>query len=130
MAELPTGEHGFHICKAVSEKDALWIFSASSAAEAKRRGGPHGEDGRRIQLRPDWEAVKFDVMLWLNRRKFQLPSYREALLATGDRPLVENSPVDSFWGGRDSGGGYTGENMLGLVLMQVRVELRGSDVQS
>lgn len=126
MVELPTGEHGFHVCKAVCEEDALWILSAPSAASAKRRGGPHGEDGRHIQLRPDWEDVKFDVMLWLNRRKYLLPRFREALLATGDRPLVENSPSDPFWGGRDRRGGFTGENLLGLVLMQVRAELRAA----
>jgi ribA/ribD-fused uncharacterized protein len=124
FVEIPTGEHGFHLCKPTCEDDALWILEALTAAQAKRRGGPRGEDGRRVELRSDWERVKEDVMRLVNRRKFRLPSYRAALLATGERTLVENSPSDDFWGGRDRRGGYMGRNRLGVVLMEVRAELR------
>jgi predicted NAD-dependent protein-ADP-ribosyltransferase YbiA (DUF1768 family) len=42
-------------------------------------------------------------------------------VATGEAPLVEESPTDSFWGVGTKG---TGKNMLGTLLMQVRRQLR------
>lgn len=56
---------------------------------------------------------------------------REALLATGDRTIVEASPNDRIWGigfrasqaeGKES---EWGENKLGKALMRVRDRLRG-----
>jgi hypothetical protein len=52
------------------------------------------------------------------------PRSRDALPATGDRPLAEDSPSDFEWGARDGQGGYTGHNYLGRALMRVRDELR------
>lgn len=46
---------------------------------------------------------------------------REMLLATGDRELIEDSPVDSFWG---CGADRQGRNELGKCLMRVREKLR------
>lgn len=115
--EVLTGEHGFHVPKAMFRAEALRIAAAPTARAAKSLG-------RRVRLRPDWEDVKFDVMVEVNRRKYAFPDFREALLATGDRPLVEDSPYDFVWGGRDAGGGYGGRNLLGVALMTVRAELR------
>ena len=55
--------------------------------------------------------------------KFALEPYRSALLLTDRRPLAEDSPGDFVWGCRDPQGGYGGQNLLGLALMQVRAEL-------
>jgi ribA/ribD-fused uncharacterized protein len=96
-------------------------------AQAKRRGSARGEGGRRITLRPDWEEVKYGVMRFAHGQKFaQFPAYRKYLLATGTRPLVEDSPSDFIWGGRDRDGSYTGANLLGLALMEVRADLRAA----
>ena len=57
------------------------------------------------------------------RGKFAFEPYRSALLLTHPRPLAENSPSDFAWGCRDTQGGYGGQNLLGLALMQVRAEL-------
>jgi predicted NAD-dependent protein-ADP-ribosyltransferase YbiA (DUF1768 family) len=66
-------------------------------------------------------------MRFAHGRKFaQFPAYRKYLLATGTRSLVEDSPSDFIWGGRDRDGGYTGANFLGLALMEVRVDLRSA----
>lgn len=117
-------EHYFQACKATSREDFLWVLGASSAAAAKRRGGPRGEGGRRIELRPDWEEVKLEVMRCACRGKFSGPRLRSLLLASGERPLVEDSPTDFIWGGRDGRGGYQGRNLLGIVLMEVRAQMR------
>jgi ribA/ribD-fused uncharacterized protein len=100
-------------------------LGALGAGRGKREaaGGPRGEGGRRIALRPDWERVKLDVMCFACRAKFALPEFRAALLASGERVLVEDSPTDFTWGGRDRDGGRRGRNLLGVVLMEVRAEL-------
>jgi hypothetical protein len=49
------------------------------------------------------------------------PDFAAALLATGDRPIVETAQYDYFWGvGRDQ----RGENHYGKVLMKLRDKLR------
>lgn len=68
-----------------------------------------------------------------NLAKFdQHPALRAFLLATGQRVLVEASPVDRIWGiglNRDDPaagepGRWRGLNLLGFALMQVREALR------
>jgi len=47
---------------------------------------------------------------------------RKQLMDTGNEVLIEDSPVDWYWGcGLDG----TGKNVLGQVLMQIRTELQG-----
>lgn len=48
-----------------------------------------------------WDERRFDLVVEGNRAKFsQHPDLREFLLGTGERVLVEASPVDRIWGGR------------------------------
>lgn len=117
-------EHYLQACKACDPGDFGWVLAAPTPAAAKRRGSARGEGGRTIDLRPDWEQVKLAVMLAACRGKFSLPRYRAPLLATGDRTLVEDSPSDYAWGGRDPRGEYLGRNLLGIVLMEVRRQAR------
>ena len=44
-----------------------------------------------------------------------------ALLSTGERKLIEDSPVDYYWGCGEDGSGV---NMLGKLLMELRTELQ------
>lgn len=79
--------------------------------------------GRKLQLRPDWENVKEDIMYELLKKKFQNDGlgYRTKLLATGDAELIEgNNHKDSYWGVYKG----VGKNRLGYLLMKVRAELR------
>ncbi len=80
--------------------------------------------GRRVPLRPDWEAVKVGIMEEIVRAKFtQHPELASKLLATGDKVLVEgNTWGDTCWGVDLRTG--QGENHLGRILMKVREELR------
>jgi len=122
--EIPTGEHYFHACKAQSREDFEWVLAAPTAKSAKQRGGPEGEGGRRIALRPGWDdGISQAVALVANRGKFLLEPFRSLLLLTAAAPLAEDSPNDYRWGCRDRAGGFTGRNWLGLTLMQVRAEL-------
>lgn len=81
-------------------------------------------EGRRkdLPLRPDWEQIKDAVMRRAVYAKFtQHPDLRRLLLSTGDEKIIEDSPTDAYWG---CGADGTGKNMLGVILMEIREELR------
>ena len=114
----PTVEHAFQAAKSLDHAERDWIAAAGSPGLAKRLG-------RRINLRPDWEKVKFDVMEECLRSKFADPVLKQKLLATGDEELVEgNYWHDNTWGNcscercKD----VVGRNMLGNILMKLRTE--------
>jgi N-glycosidase YbiA len=70
----------------------------------------------------DWPQRKSKVMYVAVGQKFTTHlDLRALLLATGEQEIVENSPVDYFWG---CGADKSGCNYLGKILMQVRAELR------
>lgn len=73
-------------------------------------------------VRPNWNDVKVERMKIVLRAKFtQHPDLKEKLLATGDAKLIEKSKTDAFWGTGKKG---TGKNMLGVLLMDLREELK------
>ena len=131
LAEHPlvwfeTSEHWFNANKTEDLDDFEWIRRAPSPMIAKRRGGPRGENGRRITLRARWaEHHRYWVMLDGLRHKFTLPAFAALLESTGERVLAEDSPTDFEWGCRDAAGGYSGLNLLGRAEMRVRRERRG-----
>lgn len=95
------------------------IRRAASAHEAFKIAERYRESRR-----PDWDAVKVDIMRDILRAKVEQHEYvRRKLLETGDRELVENSWRDSFWGW---GPNRDGQNMLGKLWMEIRAELRGA----
>jgi ribA/ribD-fused uncharacterized protein len=108
----PTCEHYFAAWKAANQNGHDWVLAAPYPGGAKARG-------HRIQLRDDWESIKFDVMVEGLRQKFTLAEFRTQLLTTGDALLREDSPTDFVWGYRNNG-----LNLLGKALMQVRHEIR------
>lgn len=73
-------------------------------------------------VRNDWKQVKEVIMtrgVYIKCRTH--PDVANALLATEDRRIIENSQFDYFWGcGRDG----RGHNTFGKVLMSVREKLR------
>lgn len=78
---------------------------------------------RAVPLRADWDDVKDAVMLAAVRVKFTTHAGpRALLLSTGAARIVENAPMDAYWGCGPDGQGL---NRLGAILMQVRAELRG-----
>jgi ribA/ribD-fused uncharacterized protein len=85
--------------------------------------------GRRVELRKDWEEIKIDVMTDLILRKFtQNKELKKKLLETGNLELEEgNYWHDNFWGNCycPKCKNIVGENILGIILMEVRTLLGG-----
>ena len=74
------------------------------------------------QPHPDWCLYKREVMYRAVWQKFNTHAdIRQILLSTSDTQIIEDSPVDYFWG---CGIDRTGKNHLGQILMQVRSQLR------
>jgi ribA/ribD-fused uncharacterized protein len=82
---------------------------------------------------------KFDIVVQGNMHKFTLSedaaNMRKWLLATGERELVEASPMDRIWGvgfaAKDAGVNRHrwGQNLLGKALMVVRTRLREEEAK-
>jgi ribA/ribD-fused uncharacterized protein len=76
---------------------------------------------RRLQ-RNDWFDVNVEIMDFILDLKFtQHPQLARMLYYTGDADLIEDSPVDSFWGIGEDG---QGRNELGKALMRLRARMR------
>lgn len=107
-------ETAFVAAKTLSTTTQLYI-SGLKPYEAKKYG-------RMIELRPDWNTYRLEVMKDLLRQKFQKGSEPgNKLEETGDCQLVEgNWWHDTFWGVCN---GF-GENNLGKLLMKIREELK------
>ena len=86
------------------------------------------KDGRIIELRPDWEQVKDNLMYEIVKAKFeQNDVLKTQLLNTNDEVLVEgNTWHDNYWGmcncERCTRKNYS--NNLGKILMRIREELK------
>ena len=88
----PTNEHFFQAMKSLKEDERKMIAAAETPGKAKRLG-------RSITLRPDWENVKYDVMLIGLRLKFCNKELRQKLNDTGNEMLIEgNWWHDNTWG--------------------------------
>ena len=72
--------------------------------------------------RNDWEEIKKDIMKKALLAKFtQHKDLRQLLLSTRDNMLIEHTPYDKFWG---DGGDGSGQNQLGMLLMEIRYDLK------
>jgi ribA/ribD-fused uncharacterized protein len=133
---FPTVEHAFAAAKlnpnggvytrAEVLAEMQVIADASHPREAKRLGRRRSWKGKPF-MRPDWDAVKNDLILTLIRRKFSDPVLRAKLLDTGDAELFElNTWDDRIWGVVEKDGLLIGRNLLGQMLTQVRAEIRAT----
>lgn len=111
----PTSEHYFQAQKFVTT-DLAW-FEKIQRAKTPKDAAKMGRD-RTHPLRQDWEQVKEEIMFQAVLQKFTThEELRQILLETGEEEIVENSPIDYYWGcGKDG----SGKNRLGVILMQVR----------
>ncbi len=101
------------------------IIRQRSPMTAKMRSKPHRKDSR---SRSDWIRVRVTIMRWCLRAKLaqNWEKFGDLLLATEDRPIVEESRRDDFWGAKPiEDGTLVGRNVLGRLLMELREEFRG-----
>ena len=106
-------EAAFQAQKCVQDYDKK-KFCNLNPSEANRLG-------RHVQLRTDWDSIKYRKMYEIVKAKFeQNDELRGKLIATGDAYLEEgNTWGDRIWGTVNG----VGENHLGITLMAVREEL-------
>ena len=113
-------ECAYQYAKCASEEDKFRLLTAKDDSfKAKKLG-------RTVEIRSDWEDVKYDIMLDLVRQKFRSFSLGLLLTSTGQEELVEsNTWHDNLWGNCECAGceDITGKNWLGKILMTVREEL-------
>jgi ribA/ribD-fused uncharacterized protein len=105
-----SAEHAYQAAKSTSPEVRAKVAAIDYPGDAKKLG-------RRIQLRPDWEDIKLEVMEEILFYKFAAPALRAKLLNTGNKELIEgNTWGDTFWGVC----GGKGQNHLGKLLMKIR----------
>ena len=76
--------------------------------------------------RSDWMLMRIRIMKWCLRLKlfYHFTSFREILLSTENKSIVEKSKKDDFWGALEQeDGSYQGINALGRLLMEVREDI-------
>jgi hypothetical protein len=109
-----TVEHAYQSQKTLIPGEVLKIWAAKTPREARNIG-------QLVQMRPDWDDIKDDVMYDCVWAKFsQNSDLKQQLLDTGDQEL-EDSKIDPYWG---CGADGKDHNILGNILMEVRKELR------
>ena len=124
---FPTSEHAYQAGKARKPEVREWLMAAPTPALlAMAAHGLYYWD-----ITPGWSSSKFDRMRAVLRAKFgQNPDLAELLVSTGDARLVESASVDNkvnrLWGEVKG----VGQNMLGIILMEIREELRVQQIES
>ncbi|KSB91117.1 hypothetical protein AS593_06025 [Caulobacter vibrioides] len=116
-----TSEHAYQAGKARKPEVKAWLMAAPSPALlAMAAHGLYYWD-----IAPGWSKIKFDRMRRILRAKFtQHGDLAELLLSTGQARLVESATEDNavnrLWGEVNG----VGQNMLGVMLMELREQLR------
>ncbi len=115
----PTVEHYYQSRKFVGTEFEYLIPKIQAAATPEEAAaiGRHSQHFPHFQ----WCDHRYEVMYGAVRQKFlAYADLQLVLLDTGDRAIVEDSPVDYFWG---CGADRSGANHLGQILMRIRAEL-------
>jgi len=129
----PTAEHFMMAEKARlfnDNKTLEEIMKAKTAAQAKKLGRKVTNFNDKI-----WKENRSKIVLEGNYYKFSDPEYKSFLLKTGNKIIVEASPMDTIWGiglSQNSDKIYNpttwrGLNLLGFALMEVRDKLRNEN---
>lgn len=113
----PSAEHYYQAHKFEGLPYAQTIMSASSGQHAYNLGNRWFK--RKVK---DWKNKR---RVWMTRALYrkvkEYDEIKQALLDTGDQPLLETSLYEHYWGlGRDQ----RGENTLGNVWMDIRNKVR------
>tara|TARA_Y100001935_G_C17299808_1_gene508467 strand:- start:1075 stop:1707 length:633 start_codon:yes stop_codon:yes gene_type:complete len=77
-------------------------------------------------VRADWMKIRVNVMRWALRVKLicNKDSFGQLLLSTNNKPIVELSNKDDFWGSFEKENNLlVGTNALGRLLMELREDI-------
>lgn len=113
--KFPTAEHAYQWKKYIENypEIALSILEAPSPEAVKKISESHKQ-----KMPQNWHSEKVGIMeIILAAKAQQNEDVKEALKRSGQRTIVENSPVDAFWGCGPDG---KGENMIGKIWMKIR----------
>ena len=103
------------------------IIEQKSPMTAKMKTKPY-----RKFTRPDWDQMRIEIMRWCLKVKLAQNwlKFSNLLIETGDRPIVEQSRRDDFWGAVPANDEKTlvGRNALGRLLMELREAITNSRV--
>jgi ribA/ribD-fused uncharacterized protein len=119
-----TAEALYQVCRFPEHPDVQrMIIEAKSPMTAKMLTKP-----RKHLTRSDWhDGTRVDAMRWTLRIKAQQsPDFRAVLQTTEQRDIIESSARDVYWGAvprRDDPNTLVGENVLGLLIMELRAEM-------
>jgi type I restriction enzyme S subunit len=96
------------------------IIDQASPMSAKMKVKPHRDNSR-----PDFDELRIEIMWWALRVKLacNYRAFSKILRASGERPIVEESHKDTFWGAKPRRGEeetLVGQNLLGRLLMALR----------
>lgn len=117
--DYPTVEHAYQAAKTFDQDKRVLVSLCRTPGEAKRYG-------KNLPLRGDWKGAHQTVMLELLEQKFHVSPWKEELMRTHPRELVEgNWWHDNYWGQCycDRHRTIPGKNMLGRLLMRIRDQL-------
>lgn len=130
----------FHTCNMTfdgityTSSEAAWQAQKTTDVSQRMRFATYTPSvakkmGRQVQLREDWEDVKYKLMVEVCYAKFsQNENLKRLLLSTGEEELVENTTGwhDNIWGNCECERciNKEGRNLLGKALMEVRKLLR------
>ncbi len=121
-----TSEALYQACRFPHKPDIQKIIiGQKSPMTAKMKSKPYRKDSR-----PDWDDVRVVIMRWCLRVKLaqNWEKFGELLLSTGNRPIVEESYRDPFWGAKPiDAEKLAGMNVLGQLLTELREQLKGPE---
>ena len=113
----PTTEHYFQAQKFAGTEFEEKVRLTQTPREVANMGRD-----RSLPLRKDWEQVKDSIMTRAVLKKVQTHDIvKKALLSTSHDEIIEDSPIDYYWG---CGANGTGKNMLGKILVEIRNTIR------
>lgn len=112
--KYPSSENAYQAAKSINP-EVRSKFVDITPSESKKLG-------RQIEVRDDWESVKYKVMYDIVLDKFMRNrKLGDLLIETGDKYLEEtNHWGDKIWGVCDG----VGTNWLGKILMDVRTQIK------
>lgn len=120
MVSYRTGEHAFQARKMTTAEAHDEVAAQETAFAAKKAGGPRGVGVMRDGWGDDYGDLCFYVMFEVVVAKAcQNEDIYDLLMATGQQPIYEDSPIDDIWGWRYHND-FRGKNLLGRCWEQAR----------